>query len=345
MLFVGQNMKQSALLVFLVLGIIERQQQTAVVALSMRHELNSNKFVDENGNNLRLNKIFRETHSRRGADALIADGRVKINGQVVVDMGRRVTPFTDLVELDGLPYTGWEIRHGIAQTSDETNSSLDDTTERVQEEYIKYWKPVGITSTTDRSIAGNLLDAIQESICWRRPNDVGDNDQISHRIFSVGRLDKDSSGLLLLTSDGRLPNAVLRKEFKRPKTYIVTVNKPIHQRHVERLRAGLIITTDTVRQGKHRAFTAPTLPCNVVQLDAYRLEITLTEGRNRQIRVMLKTVGDYAVVELHRTKFMGIDLSRLSGPGEWTRLDNEEQQVVQMAMMQAQMAPELDYKE
>jgi 23S rRNA pseudouridine2604 synthase len=338
-------MKQSALLMLLVLAIVEWQQQ-ATVALTMRHELNSHKVTDENGSNLRLNKIFRETHSRRGADALIADGRVKINGQVVIDMGRRVTPYTDLVELDGRPYTGWEIRHGIAQTTGETNSSLDDTA-RVREEYIKYWKPVGITSTTDRSIAGNLLDAIQQSSThsWHhRPNDGGD-DQVLHRIFSVGRLDKDSSGLLLLTSDGRLPNAVLRKEFKRPKTYRVTVHKPIHPRHVERLRGGLVITTDTVRQGKHRAFTAPTLPCHVVQLDPYRLEMTLTEGRNRQIRVMLKTVGDYAVVELHRTEFMGIDLSRLSGPGDWTRLDNKEEQVVQLAMMQAQMAPELDYKE
>jgi pseudouridine synthase len=194
-----------------------------------------------------------------------------------------------------------------------------------QEEFIKYWKPVGVTSTTDRNIPGNLLDALEDS--------QDDQDDITQRIFSVGRLDKDSSGILLLTSDGRLPNAVLRKEFKRPKIYRITVNKPLKQQDIQLLRRGLVITTDTVRQGRHQRFRAPTLPCRVkvVGEDQRELEMELTEGRNRQIRVMLKTLG-YSVTALHRTHFLGIDLSRLRGPGDWTRLNDRERAVLDNAM-------------
>lgn len=284
-------------------------------------------------NNIRLNKVFKDTHSRRKADSLIADGRVKINGQTVNDMGRRVVPFQDLVELDGIPYTGWEIRHGFDSTTSSeqlqggtTSSRLD--TMGFEEEYIKYWKPVGVTSTTDQNILGNLIDALQEMA--HPPKQA-----ISQRIFSVGRLDKDSSGLLLLTSDGRLPNAVLRKEFRSPKTYRVTADRLVNQQHIEQLRAGLVITTDTVRQGKHKQFTAPTLPCHVVQLSDRELQVTLTEGRNRQIRVMFRTVGGYTVKHLHRINFMGIDLSRLSGPGDWTRLNEGEFQLLTGAMERA----------
>jgi len=279
-------------------------------------------------NNLRLNKVFKVTHSRRKADSIIADGRVRVNGEIVEDMGRRVVPFQDIVELDGKPYTGWEARHGFVPARGEKlegGSCEARRLEEQEEEIIKYWKPVGVTSTTDRNIPGNLLDALEDS--------QDQQDGITQRIFSVGRLDKDSSGLLLLTSDGRLPNAVLRKEFKRPKTYRITVNKPVKEQDAQLLRRGLVITTDTVRQGRHQRFTARTLPCKVKVLGESRrhLEMELTEGRNRQIRVMLKSLG-YTVVDLHRTHFLGIDLSRLRGPGDWTRLNDHERAIVNNAM-------------
>lgn len=325
-----------------------------------------NDITDKNTNNLRLNKVFRETHSRRSADALIAQGRVKINGAVVVDMGRRVRPYRDIVELDHELYAGWEQRHGIRRlflAEEEYNTSetrmaakpkttlIDNDVAAPHEEvYIKFWKPVGVTSTTDLGVPGNLLEALSVSRRGeqdrtpppRRP--TRKNAPITQRIFSVGRLDKDSSGLLLLTSDGRLPNSVLRKEFKRPKVYHVTLDKPIASRHIQQLRDGLVIATDTVRQkSRHVTLTAQTLPCLVERVvdddsnieNCRRLKITLTEGRNRQIRVMLQTVGGYIVTQLHRTAFLGIDLSGLDGPGDWTRLDATEMALLQQAMAQA----------
>jgi 23S rRNA pseudouridine2604 synthase len=354
---------------------------------------NTGPWIDNNSS-IRLNKVFKETHSRRKADMLIERGRVKVNGDVVRDMGRKVIPYVDCVELDNIPYLGWEASNhhhhrwtvvdassssvasttatavdSIHRTDEATNyrqkqqqdsvlpvsssTSATPATTYYMDEYIKYWKPVGVTCTTDPTVPGNLLEALQPRQ-RRRRHDHDDNDTdapqtpIRNRIFSVGRLDKDSSGLLLLTSDGRLPNAVLRKQFKRPKTYVVRVDPPITQHHMELLRRGVVISTDTVRQGKHRSVTARTLPCRVVPHQARGnnanddacpvIEITLEEGRNRQIRVMLDTVGRYRVLELHRTEFMGITLSRLHRPGEWTRLDSGELAIVQRAITTAAAA-------
>ena len=226
----------------------------------------------------------------------------------------------------------------------------------MNEEYIKFWKPVGITSTTDPSVPGNLLDALSNT--QRKDNNPQQLLPITKRIFSVGRLDKDSTGLLLLTSDGRVPNAVLRRQFKRPKTYCVVVDAPVADKHVELLRRGLVITTDTVRQNKHRNHTAKTLPCAVERIHPVEhndnsgrrtnngnnnsndnnnncsLQITLTEGRNRQIRVMLQTLG-YKVRSLHRTDFMGIGLQGLSRPGDWCRLTTTERQILLHAVAAA----------
>jgi pseudouridine synthase len=289
-------------------------------------------------NNIRLNKVFRETYSRRQADALIANRRVMVNGEIVQDMGRRVIPYQDIIHLDGTIYTGWERHNRILLVIPEQDQQHND-----DDVYIKFWKPIGITSTTDTRIPGNLLQALQQ-----QNNNNNNNKTIpKKRIFSVGRLDKDSSGLLLLTSDGRLPNAVLAKQYKQPKTYRVRIDKPIRMEHVQQLRQGIVITTDTVRsknagQGtRHVPFTAKTLPCQVriihnsdsktVSSASCELEMTLIEGRNRQIRIMLQTLG-YTVLTLHRTHFLGMDLSELSGPGDWTELSSQEQELIQRAI-------------
>ena len=328
----------------------------------------------ENANapGIRLNKVFKTTHSRRQADALIAAGRVSVNG-VPADprnnMGMRVLPYQDTVELDGQRIVGWEeqlpelVLAVPSILSEHTTSTANSTT--MNEEYIKYWKPVGITSTTDRNVPGNLLDELMNPTT-RSPQQQQQQPPITQRIFSVGRLDKDSSGLLLLTSDGRVPNAVLRKQFKRPKTYHVVVDRPVSDAHIATMRQGLVITTDTVRQGKHRSLTAKTLPCGVERIStssimvgnnsvngdhrnrkAYTrhdgndddsnsrgLQITLTEGRNRQIRVMLRTLG-YEVRSLHRVGFMGIGLQGLNRPGDWMRLTLEERQILWNAVAAA----------
>lgn len=268
---------------------------------------------------IRLNKVFKATHSRRQADRLIADGRVRVNDERVIDMGRKVAA-EDRVELDGELYVGWVEANGLTQ--DQTP------------EYIKYWKPVGIVSTTDRSIDGNLLDALEST----RPRYQA---PVTERIFSVGRLDKDSSGLLLLTSDGRLPNAVLRAQCKRPKTYLVDVDRPLRDSDLKGLRSGVTITTDRVRGGRHESITAKTRPCQVEVVAPTRLRMTLEEGRNRQIRVMLATMG-YTVLALERIDFMGIGLDGLHGPGDWKRVDERERDILLDAIKRARAVEALE---
>ena len=127
---------------------------------------------------MRVNKCFKDFTSRRESDKLVEQGRVTVNG-AVASAGARVFP-GDVVRLDGDPID-WEAKNQNVASTDAFR-------------YVKYWKPRGITCTTDRRDRTNILDAV------RYPE----------RVFPVGRLDKDSTGLILLTSDGRLPNAALR---------------------------------------------------------------------------------------------------------------------------------------
>jgi 23S rRNA pseudouridine2604 synthase len=313
---------------------------------------------------LRLNKIFTKRFSRRACDTLIEQGRVKVNGEIVHDMGRRVIPHQDIIELDDVVYENWE-KHcnippkpGIVTTLSplrqkeewvDTNrgTSMNDTLD--SHVYIKYWKPVGVISTTDRNVPNNLLDAMYD-VTMQRQYDPYHQYVLRHgrRIFNVGRLDKDSSGLLLLTSDGRIPNVVLAKHHVHCKVYYVVLDRPISWSHLQRLRQGMVIATDTVRGGKHRPYSAKTLPCAIEPLyhgqppssrsgyiPTTELQMTLTEGRNRQIRVMLQTVGQYQVQKLHRINFMShIDLTNLQQPGDWTFLNATEWNALQEALRQ-----------
>lgn len=158
----------------------------------------------------------------------------------------------------------------------------------------------------------------------------------------MGRLDKETSGLILLTSDGRLPNAALRSKFKQPKTYMVRTNRPVSMEDVQKLRDGVVITTTAQRDGNRaKALTAPTLPCQVRAVggnerrDSRVLEIVLREGRNRQIRKMLSTLN-YRVVDLHRKTFMTITLDPLEGPGDWKPLSKQEMEIVSQVIERAE---------
>jgi len=162
--------------------------------------------------------------------------------------------------------------------------------------YLALNKPPGITSTTDRKDKDNIIDFIG-------------HDQ---RIFPIGRLDKASTGLILLTNDGDIVNEVLREEHEHEKEYIVTVDKPIDARFVGRMAGGLpILGTRTKR-------------CRVDQLGSQKFRIVLTQGLNRQIRRMCEHLG-YQVRTLKRVRVMHIQLGDLR-PGQWRELDPDELQ-------------------
>lgn len=286
---------------------------------------------------IRINKVLKKTHSRRQADQLIADGRLSVNNEPVHSAGQRVIPYQDVIRLDGKIVEGWEKLNYFS--SDDSQQSTPTTIQHKASqpvfEYIKYWKPIGVTCTTDRRIKDNLIDALLYDGCNPKS-----------RIFPVGRLDKDTSGIILMTSDGRLPNASLRGKYKHPKTYMVKANRPVSESDIQQLREGLVITTVAQRDGnRSKPLTAPTLPCDVrlVQsqyasrqnLDSRILEITLVEGRNRQIRKMMEALG-YRVLGLHRKEFMGITLDGLDGEGDWSCLSEIEMDIVQKVMDRAE---------
>ncbi len=160
--------------------------------------------------------------------------------------------------------------------------------------YIALNKPVGITCTTDRRIPGNVVDFIDHE----------------ERIFHVGRLDKPSEGLLLMTNDGDIVNKILRAGNRHEKEYIVKVDRPVTSDFLKRMRNGVPIL-DTV-----------TKKCEVEQLSRYVFRIILVQGLNRQIRRMCEYLG-YEVQELKRIRIMNISLGDLK-LGEWRDLTKEE---------------------
>lgn len=222
---------------------------------------------------MRINKFLSEAGivSRRGADKWIEDGRVTINGQPA-ELGSRVEE-GDTVYVDG---------------------QLVKTEEQLV--YIALNKPVGITSTTERHIEGNVVDFVNHPL----------------RIFHIGRLDKDSDGLLLLTNDGDIVNEILREEHGHEKEYIVTVDRPLTKEFIQKMESGVEILDTTTK------------PCKVKQLGPRKFNITLTQGLNRQIRRMCSALG-YNVRRLQRTRIMNIHLGNLP-VGQWRDLTNQELQ-------------------
>ncbi len=160
--------------------------------------------------------------------------------------------------------------------------------------YIALNKPAGITSTTERHIKGNIIDFVNHP----------------QRIFHIGRLDKDSEGLILLTNDGDIVNEILRAENKHEKEYIVTVDKPLTPDFLRQMSQGVEIL-DT-----------KTLPCKVTQLSKYVFKIILMQGLNRQIRRMCTALG-YNVRKLERIRIMNIHLNELPR-GQWRDLTSKE---------------------
>jgi 23S rRNA pseudouridine2604 synthase len=221
---------------------------------------------------MRLNKYISESGlcSRREADEWIARGRVTINGRRA-EIGSQVGD-GDEVRVDKRVVGARKKRHV----------------------YICLNKPVGITCTTERHVAGNIIDFVGHA----------------ERIFPIGRLDKDSEGLILLTNDGDAVNGVLRSENNHEKEYIVAVDKPVSDTFLTAMGGGVMILGERTKA------------CKVSRVDKFTFRIILTQGLNRQIRRMCEVFG-YEVRRLQRIRIMNIRLGNLR-VGHWRNLTEKE---------------------
>ncbi|TSJ41227.1 23S rRNA pseudouridine(2604) synthase RluF [Fluviicola chungangensis] len=222
---------------------------------------------------IRLNKFISDSGycSRREADKYIEQGSVFING-VRAKIGSQVFS-KDIVVVNG---------HTVPR--------------KIQEDdlYIALNKPRGITSTTEKGVEDNIIDYIGHP----------------RRIFPIGRLDKDSQGLIFLTTNGDIVNKILRAGNQHQKEYIVTVDKPFTSDFVERMAAGVPILGVVTKK------------CIVEPISSTVFKIILVQGLNRQIRRMCEYFG-YNVTKLERTRIMNIELKGLP-LGEWRELTDAE---------------------
>ncbi len=222
---------------------------------------------------VRLNKFISDTGlcSRREADRFIEQGVVFINGRQAV-IGDQVMP-GDRVKVNG---------HRLEPRP------VEDMV------FIALNKPVGITSTTERDVRDNIVRYVNHS----------------QRIFPIGRLDKDSQGLIFLTNNGDIVNKILRAGNNHEKEYVVTVDKPLTDEMIRGMGRGVPILGTVTKK------------CKVVQEGAFTFRIILTQGLNRQIRRMCEHFG-YEVTKLERVRIMNIDLKGLP-TGDWRDLTREE---------------------
>ncbi|MGO1071710.1 pseudouridine synthase [Lysobacter sp. CA199] len=228
---------------------------------------------------MRLNKHISDTGfcSRREADRLIAEGRVTVNGvrgRVGSEVGEG-----DEVRIDG------EILRVRAAVKGKR-----------QHVYIVLNKPVGVVCTTESTVKDNIVDFVGHD----------------RRIFPIGRLDKDSEGLILLTSNGDIVNEILRAENKLEKEYLVAVNHEVTNEFLRGMSRGVPIHGQT------------TLPCKTGKLGRFGFRIVLVQGLNRQIRLMAAHFG-FRVKQLLRVRVGNVKLGHLK-PGQWRNLTDPELQ-------------------
>jgi len=228
---------------------------------------------------MRLNKYIGETGfcSRREADRLIAERRVTVNGEPA-GIGTQVQE-GDEVRIDG---QGLKARAAAPKG-------------KRRHAYIALNKPVGITCTTEASVKGNIVDFVGHQ----------------QRIFPIGRLDKDSEGLILLTSNGDIVNEILRSENEHEKEYLVGVDKPVTDEFLRGMARGVRLDRGET-----------TKPCRTRRIAKFGFSIVLTQGLNRQIRRMSQAFG-YRVVQLRRTRIVNVKLGALK-VGQWRNLTDAE---------------------
>ncbi len=223
---------------------------------------------------VRINKFLSEKgpYSRRGVDKLIQEKRITVNDKVV-KLGTKVS-INDKIKIDGeLLFKPKKKRKNI---------------------YLLFNKPIGIECTTNQDVNNNIIDFIG----------------YPSRLFPVGRLDKDSEGLIFLTNDGDIVNKVLRSERNNEKEYIVKVNKKITKEFINKMSRGV------------RIKNIQTKPCEIKKINNYTFEIILTQGLNRQIRKMC-ALFEYKVKSLVRTRIMDIKLGNLK-VGKYRKFTFEE---------------------
>ena len=214
--------------------------------------------INDSKKKVRINKFLSEIGycSRREADKLVDSKKISVNGKVIT-MGTKITP-TDKIEIDGI-----EIEK-----------------KRGEKVYIAFNKPKGIVCTTNTKVEkNNIIDYIN----------------YPKRIFPIGRLDKLSEGLILLTNDGDILNKILRSRNNHDKEYIVTLNKSIKDDFINKMSKGLPILGRKTKK------------CFVKKIENKKFKIILTEGLNRQIRRMCEYLN-YRVVKLKRVRIMNINL-------------------------------------
>jgi len=209
--------------------------------------------------------------SRRKGEEFIAAGKVAVNGETVVELGTKIDPNQDLVAVDGKPV---QPAHTLV--------------------YIALNKPQDYVSSCSHPGEKVVVDLVD----------------ISERIYPVGRLDKDSTGLLLLTNDGRIHHRLSHPSFDHEKEYDVMVARPIADGALKKMSDGLPLMGTKTR------------PARVTRISPRRFRIVLQEGKNRQIRRMVRKVGN-EVTRLQRKRFASIKLGSLA-PGKWRYLSPGE---------------------
>ena len=209
--------------------------------------------------------------SRRKGEELIVAGRVVVNGEVIDALGTKIDPDQDRVEVDGKAIRS---AHRLI--------------------YIALNKPKDYVTSCSHPGQKVVVDLVD----------------IAERIYPVGRLDKDSTGLLLLTNDGRIHHRLSHPSFDHEKEYDVTVVRPISDGALKKMSDGLPM------------MGARTRPARITRISSRRFRIVLQEGKNRQIRRMVRKVGN-EVIRLQRNRFSGIKLGNLA-PGKWRYLSPDE---------------------
>ena len=230
---------------------------------------------------IRLNKFLSEAGvcSRREADRMIEEGRITVDGKKA-ETGMRVRP-------------DQEIKVGKKVIS----------MSREEEVLLAVYKPPGVICTTDRREKRNIVDYVGYPT----------------RIYPIGRLDKDSEGLILMTNIGGLVNKMMRAANYHEKEYLVTVHKPVTEAFLERMAKGVRIRKE---EKGEVLLDAMTRPCQVEKLGKYSFRIILTQGLNRQIRRMCEALG-YQVTHLKRVRVLNIELKGMH-PGTWRKVTDKE---------------------
>lgn len=225
----------------------------------------------------RLNKFISESGlcSRREADRLIEKGVVTING--------------NLANIGDVVYAGNRVVVGGKKLEAKRDDKLV---------FIALNKPVGVTSTTEAAVRDNIVTFVRHT----------------ERVFPIGRLDKDSQGLIFLTNDGDVVNKILRAGNKHEKEYIVTVNKPLTDDVIEKMANGVPMLGVVTKK------------CKIVQESPTTFRITLIQGLNRQVRRMCEHFA-YEVKKLERVRIMNINLGKLP-VGDWRDLTEQELDII-----------------